>query len=626
MPLLTHMSSSSMPFEDMLPRLVTAYDQGMLVPFLGAGMSRNLCPGWSEFIAALEAKSATPGVLRQNTLSAQTDDSPAVLIRRANSAVRQLSLRDLDERSKSIRDALYSKNVADNAQSFVRHLPQTEALAKLHWPLVLSSNYDDLFARSYVRQRQDDFLRSFGDAEASQHEMPVRNDDVYQGHLSVRGRSRSHCAEVLDSLSTTIPSVLWAIHGFLPSESVDELKALEKELVVGHDEYRRLAHADPYYRRTFGEVWRRRSLLFIGSGLGDPYLLELFSEIQEIYGTTPQPHFAIIGPESEVDTEHLRSRFNILVTRLKRLSELPKRLNTLASHVESGHTRQVQWDWNLNVGPKGTNTSADLTIRHGALPETPLGSHEGIVVSAGFMDAALNARTPFVHGRVCRAVGQAIRRTKIDSTHFSPVHRVLSIPVEGVFKIPKSKAWAIQPWNDASTRNLTLITRQLEAVFSLADSARCTSLRMNLLGGGASRHFPAVVPLALIIRAFRSWRIANSQSTLKITVFVLDETAIFELRSGRLDVTELLAAEDIRVWIRVFGPEVNHALAEPIYLHEDVSLRNIAVRIGLPQPARWHASISPSAVADAKRISADSNDSLASLGVVPGATISLRRS
>ena len=80
-------------------------------------------------------------------------------------------------------------------------------------------------------------------------------------------------------------------------------------------------------------------------------------------------------------------------------------------------------------------------------------------------------------------------------------------------------------------------------------------MRMNRLGGEASRHFPAVVPLALIIRAFRSWRNENSQSTLKITVYDLDETAIFEHRSGRLDVTELLSAEDIRIWVRVYGPD-----------------------------------------------------------------------
>ena len=43
-----------MTFEQMLPRLVTAYDRGILVPFLGAGMSVDLCPDWQKLIQAIE--------------------------------------------------------------------------------------------------------------------------------------------------------------------------------------------------------------------------------------------------------------------------------------------------------------------------------------------------------------------------------------------------------------------------------------------------------------------------------------------------------------------------------------------------------------------------------------------
>jgi hypothetical protein len=38
---------------DALPRLTAAYHRGLLVPFLGAGMSRETCPGWNALVEAL---------------------------------------------------------------------------------------------------------------------------------------------------------------------------------------------------------------------------------------------------------------------------------------------------------------------------------------------------------------------------------------------------------------------------------------------------------------------------------------------------------------------------------------------------------------------------------------------
>ena len=59
---------------------------------------------------------------------------------------------------------------------------------------------------------------------------------------------------------------------------------LEPEVVVGHADYRRVALRSEGFRRTFAEVFRQRSLLFVGSGLTDRYLLDLFGQIVELYG------------------------------------------------------------------------------------------------------------------------------------------------------------------------------------------------------------------------------------------------------------------------------------------------------------------------------------------------------
>ena len=47
----------------------------------------------------------------------------------------------------------------------------------------------------------------------------------------------------------------------------------EAELVVRHAEYRRAANRVPHFRRRFAELFRTRSLLFLGSGLAEPYFL-----------------------------------------------------------------------------------------------------------------------------------------------------------------------------------------------------------------------------------------------------------------------------------------------------------------------------------------------------------------
>ena len=604
------MPVASTSLEQILPRLVSAYDHGILVPFLGAGMSMNLSPDWAALINALEGPDAST---RRKSRAPQ---EPAVMIQRANAAIRLLTMRAATERSERMRGALYTR-MPKARRNVTREepLPQTAALAQLKWPLVISSNYDDHFACAYREQRKTEYDGTLAYAEAAPQELREKDDE---GYLDVRGRSRMHCAEVLNSLSVTVPTILWAIHGYLPRVPVPSLEPLEREMVVGHDEYRRLAHADPYYRRTFGEVWRRRSLLFLGSSLGDPHLLELFSEIQEIYGSTPQPHFALVGPDSRIDTEHLRTRFNILVARLDTFDELPRALDQLAGLIKAPHPRQLQWRWKLGGGTDGNGTSADLTIVHGALPRDVLAPDEGMLVSAGVGVDSRGDEAPYLHTSIHDVVRDASGTKRLALPPFAMSSR-------GFFTLPGTRVCAIQPWRDALTRDLTLIPTQLQTAFDWAAAQKVSNLRMSLVGAGSSRHFAAVVPLTLVIRAFRAWRLADSGRTLSISIYVLDQDAIFELRSGRLDGSELLSAQDIRIWVRVVAPGVENVLPEPLYVVEDTTLLSIARSLGLPAPELWQSIISPAAVADDVSLRMNSTLTLAALGVVPGATVTVRR-
>ena len=49
-------------YDAILPQLVTLYDQGRLVPFVGAGLSDPTCRKWPEFINQLAVEACSQGL------------------------------------------------------------------------------------------------------------------------------------------------------------------------------------------------------------------------------------------------------------------------------------------------------------------------------------------------------------------------------------------------------------------------------------------------------------------------------------------------------------------------------------------------------------------------------------
>ena len=118
----------------------------------------------------------------------------------------------------------------------------------------------------------------------------------------------------------------------IPQMNAEEL---QKQIIVGHADYRRVAIRSEGFRRTFAEVFRQRSLLFLGSGLNDRYLLDLFSQIIELYGPSARPHFAIAATDS-LDPQFLRRNYGIWVHEISSHTQLPQVLNDLNSQHRGG--------------------------------------------------------------------------------------------------------------------------------------------------------------------------------------------------------------------------------------------------------------------------------------------------
>ena len=250
-----------MDFNTVLPRLVATYQTGRLVPFIGSGMSRPACTGWYTMVHRLENAAACSA--GDPSPQPPTDSTPREeLIRRANAAVRNLR----SAAAGVFNDALEAA-VFEEPGGFPAATPQTLALARLWWPLVLTTNYDRLFARAYLEHDNRE--------------------------LAIVGRSGEDCQRILNSLTVAGRSLLWALQGYLGSgqgsDRAGPERDLRAELVVGHEEYRRVTYRDIQFRRAFAEVFRHRSLLFLGSGIQETYLQELFGEVLESTAPAPAP-------------------------------------------------------------------------------------------------------------------------------------------------------------------------------------------------------------------------------------------------------------------------------------------------------------------------------------------------
>jgi hypothetical protein len=210
--------------------LALSYDKGNLVPFLGSGMSVPACAKWGPMVESLEAAA-------QIAASHGAD-----LAARAERAVQILERQERFVHA--LKQAVYVDPDAD--------LQSTDALVDLPWPLVVTTNYDSLFLDRYNRKHGNQPPAGY-----------------YR--MEVVGRDRGHCQRVLNSARTPDSPLLWAVQGFFGSHASDDIHLLCDQLTVGHTYYSRQTQTATNFRRAFAEIYRSKTLLFLGSGMSETY-------------------------------------------------------------------------------------------------------------------------------------------------------------------------------------------------------------------------------------------------------------------------------------------------------------------------------------------------------------------
>ena len=601
-------SSMRIPdFETLLPRLVATYEAGRLVPFIGSGMSIPICTDWPRFIGALERTTTQSGA---DPLDSNTPRD--VLIRRANSAVRTLKRRERGAFATAVKKALLSNEPSSSSEELKIHgkdasvyPSQTKSLARLWWPMVLSTNYDNCYAAAF--------------------------DDCFKDRqLAVVGRSAEDCQRVLNSLSIAGRSVLWALQGYLrnvPNRNLRSAvtKDLEAQLVVGHEEYRRVTYSDLHFRRAFAEIFRQRSLLFLGAGLKETYLQELFGEVLEFYGPAARPHYAFIQ-EGEVDPDFMLARFQIVVMEYPKDNHktIEHWLQRLEAEVSRPRWTPVIWSWGRSIRPDEKTeckSVPDFEVVRGVLP-TESATGECLAVSAG-------GKSTSDQFFVSDGIWKVMERWGVETDKRFKPDKVNDYLAQ----------WGHHPVYAARARDendrprLSDVYPASKVLFEHV-AEHYNRIRMQLLAVGSKktdekstreydrRNYPERFSFIQTVRAWAAWRKKNPKVDCRLALHVVVDSVYQDIASGRIDVLELLSCEDIRFFVEVVSEtgEVERRLFQEM---PNWTLADLIKDLQL-SPSHWTVKVTPPPGVEDRWLELNSEtleQTLQELGVVPGSTV-----
>lgn len=630
-----------MSFEDVLPYLASAYRRSLLVPFIGSGMSVGSCKSWDPFVLELVEKAGLP---RPDSSGAALDSSS--LYRLADKAVLGLSFLEPEERSEAYRSAL---NVKGKAAGECGIPPQTQALAQCYWPLVLSTNYDDLYVVSRMRQSDPAAiaggLRKGSSARAEENELA--ETDIPE----VLGRGVEDCHRVIRSLDSQTRPILWALQGFFGGqaekpEALFEKRVLDKrrhlelasQVVVGHQQYQQAINAQPHFRRSFAEVFSRRSLLFLGSGILEDYLLNLFGEISHHYGPGPHPHFALFCRESfkdpkdpsknkygrePPDPRFFQMRLGITPVVYDTYDELPGLLDRLAEAVGTRvgrappkGSRPVSWmpdelGFSLVDGLDTPGSTPAMEPRRFRLRYAPLSvpqqPGECVIVSVG---RTVKDKRP-IHGR--QATGlleRALKAGLVDSTDTdgwvafrggstSPLaYRFGGNPIFAVaarIDLPSTSP-AEHADDPEDSRDLGIIVDAVSESLLMADQAGFTHVHLGPVASGQYRLWTPIHPFIQTLAGVRQFFARHPGSGIQLVeLHVFSPGVWLPVVAGKLPVGEILSSSMMKIWVDVRNPDGSSEIfAVTTDGSKPVTVKTIKESCGL-LPDRWDTEILPRA-------------------------------
>jgi hypothetical protein len=595
----------AMAIEAALPQLLTNYRRGVLVPFIGSGMSRPACAGWIPFRLALAQRASCTITPELQQALDQKRASSTELYRLADLCVRRLKARGRDALVTACRQALQASADAPVPR-------QTSALAEIAWPLVLSTNYDDLLLRAAYDRHE---------AAVAEGALPAVLPPLFE----LAGQSVQDCHIVLRSLDAVTPPLLWTLQGYLGGRRltqtpIEESRAerLEREVVIGHQQYQAVINAQPHLRRAVAEVFRRRSLLFLGSGVQEDYLINLFSEIIHHHGTSAYTHFAVFHQDQQlaIDVPFFRLRLGIEPLFVADHAAIPALLtrlrNNLSIHdVPDPHERVFScapYELALRF-PAGDGGQGGFTLR---LRHDGIGWARGTTECVG-VSVGRSAAGPIL-GRMAKT---ALQRAMVAESAWHDWQRqdddgyVYRHATEQRLFVIAARA----PNDGGDQRHLQVIPSALAAFLACVDREGFETATIGLLAAGRGRPWPALYPFVMMLAAIREFGRSRPARLRELVVSVVEPTVWYPLLAGKIAVERLLSADTATVWVHVVGEPDDELESYALTMTSSTTVADVARQCGLP-PGTWKVSVYPVPHGDHRHIA-----NAGELAVVPGASV-----
>jgi SIR2-like domain len=523
-------TDTDLNFQEVIPQLAALYRQGILVPFIGAGMSRGVCCGWEDLLRnlALELNISLPASDEKNKITSSE------IIRLADEIVSSLRPHKIPEQIRINRKALLEK--PEN-----KEIPkQVTELAKLYWPLVITTNYDDVFwSAAHKHQNKD--------------------------KIDILGRSAEDCHAILHSLDEVASPKLWAIQGFIGGQLSDvnqviddpaKQNELADQIVLGHQQYQKAINNSIHFRRAFAEVFRRRSLLFLGSGILEDYLVNLFSEILHHQGCGPYPHFALLkrSEKKRYDNLFMQQRLGIVPIFYDNHDDLPKHLQTLSDLIKfwlqdmpSSNKPVTSLIFQDEIGFKLAANSAEgtvplkINICKNVLPVPNADYNECSVVSVGREDnyprEGSQAKS-LIKSYPKKNTNSKAKPWKMVDKAPSYVFRYLDSPIFGI--AARRRDAHIRKH---ATRDLGIIPEAVCVLLRELDLIGFDTVHISAIAAGKHRCWDPIHPFAQTLCGIRKFVAENQVNHIKkIILYIIDPATWSAIVTRKIPVETLLTS------------------------------------------------------------------------------------
>lgn len=558
-------TDKTLNFSQALPQLAALYRQGLLVPFLGSGMSINVCGTWDQLLTKLAI--LTKIRVESFMMSPNTNDIAKMQL--ADEAVDAIKSYPLEEQI-----TIYRKALIPEGQ--IRVIPnKTKALANLFWPLVIQTNYDDVYWKA-VDDRERNQLKRINLEREAKKRTPVSDAKLAFSIPTVLGRSLEDCHTVLRSLDEVHPPYIWSIQGFIGGQLAEaeevvkndeKRKQLASQLVVGHQQYQRTINADSHFRRAFADVFRRRSLLFLGSGILESYLINLFSEILHHQGSGPYPHFALINEEkkSSYDSLFMQRRLGIVPIYYnnedKGHQEITKYLEEFSAIIRFWFEKdkikqeiqtlpaspivfQDKIGFRLSARSEwGKLAQVEVNFIKSTLPTPKLDATECSIVSVG-RDKNNN---PHIGGMAHSHIESAAKKKLVNVVNHK-LWKALDGTPSYVYRYGDSSIFALAARSrdlsglNHDVRDLGIIAEAVCKALQAVDEVGYSIVKLGTIASGSLAPWHTIYPFAETLRGIRQFLSSPVRNVSQIDYYVINPETWYPIISDKIPILGLLTS------------------------------------------------------------------------------------